>query len=84
MARPRGLLARLDSVARDQATGMASFVTQPGSIGGSQRGDIIPGIANLKVAVLATNGFEQVELIEPMKALSAQVPWRSKGSPRSS
>jgi protease I len=36
----------------------------------------MPAIANLKVAILATDGFEQVELTEPMKALkeaSAQV-----------
>jgi hypothetical protein len=47
--------------------GPGSVVMQPGSIGlvdwlGSQRGDIMPGIANLKVAILATDGFEQVEI----------------------
>jgi protease I len=31
----------------------------------------MPNIANLKVAVLATDGFEQVELTEPVKALKA-------------
>jgi hypothetical protein len=30
----------------------------------------MPNIANLKVAVLATDGFEQVELTEPVKALT--------------
>ncbi len=31
----------------------------------------MPEIPNLKVAILATDGFEQVELTEPMKALKA-------------
>jgi len=32
----------------------------------------MPGIANLKVAILATDGVEQVELTEPLKALKAE------------
>lgn len=43
----------------------------------------MPAIANLKIAVLATDGFEQVELTEPVKALKAAAAQVSVIAPKS-
>jgi protease I len=43
----------------------------------------MPAIANVKVAVLATDGFEQVELTEPVKALKAASAQVSVIAPKS-
>src|SRR5690348_7586593 len=42
---------------------------RPHSVNAQQEGELMADLSGLKVAVLATDGFEESELLEPMKAL---------------